>query len=218
MRRIITPSLRNSVYNALVNSNFSYAISVWGSGANESKLKPLLTIQKRCLRNLFKVRKQSKYIKGHTKTTFNSHYILTVYNLYYYFTLSCIARIRQIRSPEYLYSLLNINSDKQRMVIPIIKTEHYQQNFLYQGPKLWNQILPFIKDKKYNIPSTMNLYKSRVKSFLMKLQSDCDENNWTTANRCIDSYITMIKCDPYVSTLKTTSQAAIKSTDTYINT
>ena len=109
MRRIITKSLRNSVYNALVNSHLSYAISVWGSGANESKLKPLFTIQKRCLRNLFKIRKVSEFIKGHTKSTFNNHKILSVYNLYFYFTVSCIARLRQLRSPEYLYSLLNID-------------------------------------------------------------------------------------------------------------
>ena len=25
------------------------------------------------------------------------------------------------------------------------KTSQYQDNFLYQGPKLWNQILPFIR-------------------------------------------------------------------------
>ena len=200
MRRIITKSLRNSVYNALVNSHLSYAISVWGSGANVSKLKPLFTIQKRCLRNLFKIRKVSEFIKGHTKSTFNNHKILSVYNLYFYFTVSCIARLRQLRSPEYLYSLLNIDNDKHRIIIPLLKTEHYQQNFLYQGPKLWNQILPYIKDRNFNIPSTMSLFKSRTKDFLLKLQSYGDENNWTPANSCSDTYLTMIKCDPYAST------------------
>ena len=199
MRRIITKSLRNSVYNALVNSHLSYAISVWGSGANEYKLKPLFTIQKRCLRNLFKIRKVSEHIKGHTKSTFNKYNILTVYNLYYYFTLSCIARTRQLKSPEYLYSLLNIDTSRQRINIPLLKTEHYQQNFLFQGPKLWNQILPYIKDKHFNIPSTLSLFKSRTKSFLLKLQSYGDVNNWTPANSCTDTYVTMLKCDPYAS-------------------
>ena len=212
MRRIITPSLRNSVYNALVNSNLSYAISVWGSGANESKLRPLFIIQKRCLRNLYKVRKESKLVKGHTKTTFNAQNILTVYNLYYYFTLSCIARIRKIENPEYLYSLLNIDNNKQRMVIPLLKTEHYQLNFMFQGPKLWNQMLPYIKDKHFNLPWNMNLFKTRVKSFLLKLQSYSDENNWTIANRCIDTFIALLKCDPYVSTVE-----LIPQVDTKIN-
>ena len=83
MRNIINKTLRSSVYNALVNSHLSYAISVWGYGASESKLKQLFVLQKQCLRNLFKIRKVSKYIKGHTKPIFDENRILTVHNLYH---------------------------------------------------------------------------------------------------------------------------------------
>ena len=47
MRNIINSNLRISVYNALVNSHLSYAISVWGNGANVTKLKPLFILQKK---------------------------------------------------------------------------------------------------------------------------------------------------------------------------
>ena len=201
MRRVISPALRKSVYNALVNSNISYAISVWGSGGCRSKLKPIFVIQKQCLRNLFGIRRRSKHHKGHTKSTFNSNNILTVYNLFYYFTLSDISKIRQLKQPEYLYTLLKINKDKERMNIPLLKTSHYQNNFLYQAPKLWNQILPFIRTKDGNLPYNLATFKSRFKSFLIKMQSygENDNNNWLPSNDCINSYLTVLKKDPYIS-------------------
>ena len=202
MRRVISQSLRKSVYNALVNSNLSYAISVWGSGGCRSKLKPLFVIQKRCLRNLFGIRKRSKHQKGHTKSIFNSNNILTIYNLFYYFTLSDIAKIRQLKSPEYLYTLLKINGDKDRMDIPLLKTSHYQNNFLYQGPKLWNQILPFVKNKHDSqLPSNLRIFKSRLKTFLLQMQSYGENisDDWLPSNDCINTYLTALKKDPYCS-------------------
>ena len=41
MRRVINKNLRVSVYNALVNSQFTYNISVWGSTASKSKVNNL---------------------------------------------------------------------------------------------------------------------------------------------------------------------------------
>ena len=103
MRKVIHNNLRNSVYNALVNSHLSYGISVWGSGGSENKLKPLFVIQKRCLRNLFKIRRNSKFVKCHTKT----NGILTVHNLYNYFTLCDISKLYHLKIHKYSYNLLN---------------------------------------------------------------------------------------------------------------
>lgn len=199
MRKVITPSIRNSVYNALVNSNLSYAISVWGSGACRNKLKPLFIIQKRCIRNLFGIHKLSRFRKGHTKNVFNSNNILTIYNLYYYFTLSDIAKLRQLRIPEYLCALLNINVNKDRMTIPLLKTNHYQNSFMYQGPKLWNQVLGFMKDKRISTIPRINTYKSRAKVFLLKMQSYGSRNEWIDHNDSIDLYLIALKKDPYLS-------------------
>ena len=56
----------------------------------------------------------------------------------------------------------------------------------------------------------MNVLKTRVKSFLLKLQCYGDFNNWTVVNRCIDIYINSIKCDPYVSSGSTAPQIDTK--------
>ena len=199
MRRIINSGLRKSVYNALVNSHISYGISVWGSGASEKKLKPIFILQKKCLRNLFKIKRESKLIKGHTKLTFNENKILTVHNLYNYFTLTSIAKIRMSGNPEYMYNLLkmNIQNLSQRMYLPFLSTTHYQNNFLYQGPKLWNFILPFIKDKNLNLPQTIALFRIKVKRFLCEMQSYGTNDDWSIENFCMEEFIKKSKIDPY---------------------
>ena len=163
MGHVITPSLRKSVFNALVNSHLSYAIEIWGCAANEYKLKPLFVIQKRCLRNLFKIKRSSKIIKGHTKSTFNDNEILTVYNLYYYFILCNIFKIRINKKPVCLYNILQMHQ-KERLILPLLKSNYLQNNFFYQGPKLWNQFYPNLKDKEHNLPPTITKLKNKLKN------------------------------------------------------
>ena len=157
----------------------------------------LALIQKQCLRNLFKIRKVSKYIKGHTKPIFNENRILTVHNLYHYFTLTSLSKIRLLKKPEYLYKLLAIDVSNQRMEIPLLSVSHYQNNFLYQGPKLWNFLLPYVKNKDFSLPNSIRLYKSRLKYFLLKMQCNGSNNDWSKSNFCVETYLNMSKKDPY---------------------
>ena len=75
MRKIIPPNLKNSVYNAIINSQMSYAISVWGGSLCGDKLNRLFMIQKRSLRNLFSIKRVYKFIRGHTKDVFSAQNI-----------------------------------------------------------------------------------------------------------------------------------------------
>ena len=150
MRCIITKNLRSSVYNALVNSHLSYGISVWGSSASQTKLNNLFVLQKKAIRNLFGIKKESKNIKGHIK----QNKILTVHNLASYFTITCISKVRLQKSPKYLYELLSIDDTTPRILLPLPNSSRLQNNFLFYGPKIWNLILPFIKDKNYDMPTT----------------------------------------------------------------
>ena len=165
MRRIITKNLRTSVYNALINSHLAYGISIWGSSASQVKLKNLFVLQKKAIRNRFGIKKESKIVKGHTKRTFNDNYILTVHNLASYFTITCISQIRLERTSNCLYELMNIDDTRPRMILPMINSNHFQNNFLFYGPKIWNLILPFT-NYGYLRPS-FNI-KIVAKNFLLK--------------------------------------------------
>ena len=210
MRRIINDKIRTSVYNALVNSHLSYGISVWGNAASETKLQKLFVLQKKCLRNLFNIKKIDKHTKGHTKRIFNENGILTIHNLCNYFTLTCIANLRLTETPSYLFNLLQIDHAKQRIYVPILSTNHYQHNFLFHGPKLWNLLLPFIKDKSYNLPSTIEQFKTRYKKFLIRMQSDDSEDHWISSNFNVDKYLVKIKHDPYfIENMRNTALSSI---------
>ena len=70
--------------------------------------------------------------------------------------------------------ILKINESKNRLHLPILHSSHYQSNFIFHGPKTWNLLLSFIKDKTYNIPATLGQFKHKFKKFLIKIQTDGD--------------------------------------------
>ena len=85
------------------------------------------------------------------------------------------------------------------MFIPLLLTNHYQQNFFYQGPKLWNLILPYIKDKDFNLPVTIQQVKKRLKRFLLEMQSFGPSNDWLDTNFYLDKYnIIKVKDDSHL--------------------
>ena len=122
---------------------------------------------------------------------------MTVHNLYNYFTPTDIQKLYHLELPKYLYNLLNIDNTKQRIELPLLSTSHHQNNFAYQSPILWNLILPYIKDKKFKLPTTLRYFKSKFKSFLLKMQSDNPIATWTSTNFDMQLYISKSKSGPY---------------------
>ena len=69
IRRCILKAMLRNVYFALVNSQLMYGISIWGSGGSISNLGCLFSAQKKCIRSLFRVKRNSIMCPGHTKST-----------------------------------------------------------------------------------------------------------------------------------------------------
>ena len=115
-----------------------------GAYSNIDRLKPLFILQKRALRNLFSIRRVSRFIRGHTKLIFRDYNILTVYNIYNYMTLLSIDKLFKLQEPQYLCEILKLNKDNNsrnnRIYLPLLKSNQYQNNFCYQGPSLWNSL------------------------------------------------------------------------------
>ena len=200
MRRIIPKNLKISVYNAIVNSQLSYAIPVWGGFATNDSLKPLFILQKKALRNLFCIKRMSKHIPGHTKSTFNDLQILSVYNIYSYMTLLHLAKIKRLNEPEVLYNALLLNKEenlRHKICLPKFNLSHYQNNFCYQGPKFWNSLCASSAcyDSIILAPS-LNSQKSRLKKLFLKVQSYGDEVEWLPHNKSLEKYLLAVKNDP----------------------
>lgn len=87
LRKSLPPHLTKPVFNALVNSQLSYAISVWGG--NFKLRNKLFVFQKRAIRSLYGLWKKRTNIKKFklltgTKKTFINNDHLTIHNLYHY--------------------------------------------------------------------------------------------------------------------------------------
>ena len=51
IKRIVPEKVKLYVYNSLFKSHISYCLEAWG-GVSSSKLRPILMIQKKCIRNI----------------------------------------------------------------------------------------------------------------------------------------------------------------------
>ena len=202
MRNVIPKKLKVSVYNAIVNSQLTYAIPVWGSfSKNNDSLRHLFLLQKRALRNLFAIKRESKHVRGHTKSTFNKYKILTVYNLYNYMTLLHLAKLIRLQEPTFLCKLLKLDVTgyrNNRIYQPNFTLNHYQNNFCYNGPKLWNNMSASPTCcESITLAPTLNCQKSRLKDLFCKVQNYGDEVEWLQINKSLDLYLTSVKQDPY---------------------
>ena len=83
LRPVIPTTMYSNIYYALVNSQLNYGITLCGSKGSTSRLSSLFSAQKKCIRTLYRIKRISKNIPGHTKTTFNNNNIPTIHNLYY---------------------------------------------------------------------------------------------------------------------------------------
>lgn len=203
MRKIIPKNLKISVYNAIVNSQLSYAIPVWGGFGSRDSLKSLFLLQKRALRNLFCIPRVSKHIPGHTKRVFNDLRILTVYNIFNYMTLLHLAKLIILHQPNVLCDLMKLdNSENRRCKIfqPQLYLSHYQNNFCYIGPKQWNSLCSSSAcfDSIIMAPS-LNCQKTRLKKLFLNVQSYGNEIEWIPQNKSLELYLKAVKQDPYAS-------------------
>ena len=129
MRKLIPTKLKISVYNALVNSQLSYAIPIWGGFSSHDALRPLFLLKERAVRNLFSIKRESKHVKGHTKRKFSEVGILSVYNVYNYAILLHWAKPIILREPLFLCHLLRLalsEYQSDRNFQPCFKLTHYQ--------------------------------------------------------------------------------------------
>ena len=201
MRKIISDNMKNSVYNAIVNSQITYAISVWGGSASKDVLKPLFYLQKQALRNLFAIKRVSKHVKGHTKRIFSERKILSVYNMYTYKTVMHLAKLMFNDIPAVLCEILNLSQTNttryNRLYVPKFKCNRYQNSFCYQAPKIWNMFAtsPSLCHDLTNAPTISSL-KTRLKSFLISMQSfgeNTNDENWYKFNQSIPEYLSILK-------------------------
>ncbi len=117
-------------------------------------------------------------------------------------TTISIGKLIKLGEPETLCDVLKLNvpsrTSSNRIYVPKFVRNHYQNSFCYLAPVLWNS-LDSSKTFSNNvtIAPSINAMKTRLKRFLIKMQTYGSETEWTDYNKTVTSYLSAIKADPY---------------------
>ena len=201
LSRTVPKSLLRAIYHALVGSNITYCITVWGSGGVEHLLSKIYSAQKKAIRTVFGIKALYKFkaggkrwMPGHTKFTFTENNILTVHNLYYFNVMVDIYKLLTFKdSPEWIKSQFKRSIVCETRLIPqVCVSNAYKKNFLFIATKLWN----FLNSKNFfnDLPTSdvevrtearhvvLKWFKNKLKNTLLLFQSYGDPNIWTPVN------------------------------------
>ena len=188
-----------SLYHTLFESHLTYGISVWGN-TSATNIDTLFRLQKRCLRILFgdyenfldkfctsaRTRKFGSqildaafYSREHTKPIFSKNNILTVHNLYTYLTCTEFMKIIKYNTPKSLAKNITLSSRNNRNLVSLPKNKN--RHFLYNASIIWN-----LSINRVSIPTiheiSPNVFKTKLKHFLITNQSNGNENIWSDQN------------------------------------
>ena len=177
------------IYMALVQPYLNYCISLWGYSTTSSSMKSLFILQKKCIRIVTGKTNKENGIFKHTKPLFQSLNILTVFNLYVYFTASELMKILNSNSPKPLYDFFKISAHSERCICPKFNLEFFKsKSFVFNGSKILNYLLQ--QDIPYSEISN-SVFKSRLKRHLITMQSQsvARDDAWLPCNHNIFSDI-----------------------------
>ena len=189
----IPAKLHRQLYHTLFESHLTYGITVWGGGSF-SKLEPLFTMQKKCLRILFgnkdayldkfktsarcrpfdsQILGQEFFAKENSKPLYNVNEILTVYNLYLYHTSNEVFKILKYRTPISLYSLYIRSTRKESLLITPTSSHH----FIFRSTEIWNLVRQKLKINDLAC-TKFGTIKSSLKRLIIKYQKFGDPIEW----------------------------------------
>ena len=116
-------------------------------------------------------------------------------------TIFSIGKLSKLNEPVYLSEILMLNVNalirRNRLYLPKFDRNHYQNSFCYQAPKFWN-LLASSPSYCYDVTNspTLTSMKSRLKKFLIIMQTYGSKTEWIDSNKAIGTYLTAIKADP----------------------
>ena len=118
-------------------------------------------------------------------------------------TILNIAKLKILQVPMFLSNLLKLDkpTHRDRLYVPKFCRNHFQNNFCYQAPHLWNLLTSSVLCNNITNSPTLTSMKSRLKRFLLKIQIYANETEWTDANNSISTFLTEIRIDPYADNI-----------------
>ena len=214
LRGTVPSHILQTLYYSFVQSHLCFCPSVWGLGSKNS-LSKIFSAQKKAVRGIarghsnYYYKKETGELPSHTKSTFNEHGLLTVYNLIYYQTMTTMSKIYRNIAPKFICNLFTRNHSNsielchntrrkttEYFIINPTRLASQDKTILNKGPRLFNELTisvnkiiadenALLSDKKHRRPLLQNKFtdsfKSKIKSYILSKQKLGDEN-WVPEN------------------------------------
>ena len=119
-----------------------YCIPLWGAVFHHPLLQKLFVLQKKCIRIVSRKTMKIDHKFQHTKPMFFRLKLLTLFNLFTYFT-GCIAMgLLKERIPVDVYHRFSISSRSCRLLYPKFSMSKTKNNdFVFNASKILNYLL-----------------------------------------------------------------------------
>ena len=157
-------NILKTLYMSLVMPYLSYCNIVWSS-AFKTLLKPLVILQKKCIRSITK----SEYL-AHSEPLFKECKLLTVNQLFDFNCAQFIFKILNTEQyPNHKLKILQnqVNHDhntRNRALLrpPFERLKKFMTSFFNHGIRVWNTLSDFVKNSK-----TIKTFKIKMKNWLL---------------------------------------------------
>ena len=149
------------IYYSLIYSNLIYCHTVWGAASREA-MTPLITIQKRVIRTIERLKK-----RDHTNDSFYKNKILKLSDINIVVCATFVYKCLNGLIPNNNRFAPNVNQRYQtrnrlNLRLPFVTSSQSHSGIVYHGAKVYNSIPNDIKNK-----TSVNCFKSTLKKHLI---------------------------------------------------
>ena len=151
------------IYQSHVNSILSYCTIIW-SNTYFNHLDPVIKLLKRIVRNIT----HSDFL-AHSEPLFKQLKLLNFHSLRKFALAQHVFKHHHVIIPPLLPNHQYITRNRYKLRLPNRNKASFEKSFIYQGPKIWNELVENCPPDIINAPS-IHSFKRRLKKYLLTNQ------------------------------------------------
>ena len=167
LKKYLPSSALMTLYSSLILPYLNYGLLAWGN-TNQTLLDKLLLLQKKSLRIVFNL-----HTREHTDPFFSNHKILKIKDLYAFQLGQFMFKYNSNHLPKIFHNLFHRNSHvhnyptrrSNEFHLPLLRTVHAQNTFVYTGPRFWNNLDNSVKESSKFVTFKYKLRKHLLSTY-----------------------------------------------------
>ena len=206
LKRYLPPKVRLQIFHSFIQSHVNYCSLVWGF-SSKTNIEAIFSQQKKGIRAIapgfINYNYKDGELPGHTKPYFTQFKILTVHGIIALNALTFMHKAKHFPNslPSSLRNTipdnaptLGSNHETAESWLAAYNNKYYRPSLFYKGPmiatmpEVAQQISPACLLK-------IKIYKNNIKTYILKVQANGDENEWLSHNNILSNIPGLRKSD-----------------------